>query len=84
MEHKEDWFEAIKGSDYLITSGAWYTLIYEDGTEEKFQQKGWVEKLENEKFYNRVIKIMEEEVVMKFDKRQGSAEDFYDIDKEGS
>ena len=81
---KESWFEAIKGSDYLKNAGSWFSLIYEDGTEEKFQQKGWVEKLENEKFYNRVIKIMEEEVVMKFDKRQGSAEDFYDIDKEGS
>ena len=79
---KESWFEAIRGSDYLKSSGAWYTLVYEDGTEEKFQQKGWVEKLENEKFYNRVIQLMEEEVVMKFDKRQGSAEDFYAIDKE--
>jgi len=77
---KESWFEAIKGSDNIKSSGAWFTLIFEDGKEEKFQQKTWIEKLDNEKFYNRIIQLMEEEVVMKFDKRQGSAEDFYNID----
>ena len=79
---KQSWFEAVKSSDYIKNAGAWFTLFYEDGSEEKFQQKGWIDKLENEKFYNRVIQLMEEEVVKKFDKRQGSAEDFYDIDKE--
>jgi len=37
--------------------------------------------LEDEKFYNRVVELLEEEVVMKFDKRIGTSSDFYE-DKE--
>ena len=40
-----------------------------------------VNKLEEEKFYNTVQKLLEEEVVMKFDKRIGDSSDFYE-DKE--
>tara|TARA_B100001123_G_C15342782_1_gene1035715 strand:- start:3192 stop:4304 length:1113 start_codon:yes stop_codon:yes gene_type:complete len=74
---KESWLEAIKSSEHLKNAGAWFTLHYEDGTTEKFQSKTWVKKLEEEKFYNRVIDLLEKEVVMKFDKRIGNAEDFY-------
>jgi hypothetical protein len=52
-------------------------LHYEDGSVEKFQSKNWVNKLEEEKFYNRVMQLLETEVVMKFDKRLGKAEEFY-------
>ena len=38
--------------------------------------------MQSEKFRNRVLEIMDEEVVLKFDQRQGNAEDFYDIDGE--
>ena len=81
---KESWLEAIKASDNLINSGAWFTLCYEDGTEEKFQSKNWVEKLNDEKFYNRVMELLEKEVVMKFDKRLGSASDFYGEEEKAS
>ena len=37
-----------------------------------------MDKLNDEKFYNRVIKLLEEEVVMKFDKRIGKSSDFYE------
>ena len=59
-----------------------YNLIYEDGTAEKFQGASWKEKLQNEKFRNRELQIMDEEIIMRFDKKEGPAEDFYDIDPE--
>ena len=37
-------------------------------------------KLKDEKFYNRVVELMEQEIVLKFDKREGKAADFYDVD----
>jgi len=77
---RESWLEAIKSSEYLTNAGAWYTLHYDDKTSEKFQGKNWAEKLENEKFYNRVVELMEQEIVLKFDKREGKAADFYDVD----
>jgi len=77
---KESWLEAIKSSGYLTNAGAWYTLHYDDKTSEKFQGKNWAEKLEDEKFYNRVVELMEQEIVLKFDKREGKAADFYDVD----
>lgn len=77
---KESWFEAIKSSEYLTNAGAWFTLHYKDGKTVKFQTKQWNEKLEDKKFYNRVIELMEQEIVLKFDKREGKAADFYDVD----
>ena len=74
---KESWLEAIKSSEHIQNSGAWFSLGYEDGTVEKFQTKTWVSKLNEEKFYNRVIELLEKEVVMKFDKRLGTADEFY-------
>jgi recombination protein RecA len=78
IQDRESWFEAIQISDNIKQSGAWFALVHEDGTEEKFQRKNWTEKLKNEKFYNRVLKIMEEDIIMKFDNRTGKAEDYYD------
>ena len=73
---KESWLEAIKSSESLTNAGAWFTLHFEDGSEQKFQSKGWKESLKEERFYNRVMQLLEEEVVMKFDKRLGNAEEF--------
>jgi len=77
---KESWLEAVKSSEYLTNAGAWFTLHYKDGKTVKFQTKQWNEKLEDKKFYNRVIELMEQEIVLKFDKREGKAADFYDVD----
>ena len=57
-------------------------LVYEDGTSEKFQAAKWMDKLQSPKFKERVLQIMDDEVIMRFEKREGSAEDFYDIDQE--
>ena len=82
IQDEESWFEAVKGSDNLKQAGAWYNLIHEDGSSEKFQASKWREKLQSEKFRNRILQIMDEEVIMRFEKKQGQANDFYDIDQE--
>jgi hypothetical protein len=81
IQDEESWFEAVKSSQHLTSSGAWYTLSYEDGTTEKFQPSKWGEKIQNEKFRNRILELMEEEVILKFDKREGDPEKFYDTEE---
>lgn len=75
---EESWFDAIQGSEHLDRAGAWYELKFEDGTSEKFQSARWLDKLQNDKFKARVLEIMDEEVVMKFDKRTGDATEYYE------
>ncbi len=82
IKDEESWFEAIKGSDNLKQAGAWYNLIHEDGSSEKFQASKWLEKLQSDKFRSRVLQIMDEEVIMRFEKKEGKANDFYDIDEQ--
>lgn len=78
IQDDESLFDAIKSSDNIIQSGAWYTMTFEDGSSEKFQATKWVEKMQDEKFRQRVYQIIDEEVIYKFDSRQGKAEDFYE------
>jgi RecA/RadA recombinase len=77
VQDEESWFEAIKGSEHILQAGAWFTLVYDDGEEERFQGSGWTKKLQNKKFRARVEELMDIEVVRKFDKREGTAEEFY-------
>ena len=56
--------------------------MYEDGTSEKFQASKWKDKLKEEKFKNRVLQLMDDEIIMRFETKQGKADDFYDIDKD--
>jgi len=80
VQDEESWFDAIQISERLEQSGAWFTLIHNDGSKEKFQRKQWVTKLESEKFRESVLTIIEEDVIMKFKNREGKADDFYDPD----
>ena len=82
IQDEESWFEAIKISESLQNSGAWFSLFYEDGTSEKFQASKWKEKLKSEKFKARVLQLMDEEIIMRFENKDGKAEAFYDIDNE--
>tara|TARA_R100000664_G_C2759714_1_gene149736 strand:- start:2923 stop:4041 length:1119 start_codon:yes stop_codon:yes gene_type:complete len=82
IQDEESWFEAVKSSKNVEQKGAWYNLIYEDGTSEKFQASQWKKKLQSEKFKKRVLDLMDEEIIMRFEKRAGSSSDFYDIDDE--
>jgi len=81
VQDEESWLDAIKGSSKLKQGGAWYELCYEDGTCEKFQASKWIEKLQDEKFRSQVLKIMDEEIIMKFDSRTGEASEFYEQDE---
>ena len=67
-----------KGSDHLTSAGAWYTLVHEDGTTEKFQPSRWTEKMSSDKFKNRILQLMDEEVILKFQNRVGEAASFYE------
>jgi recombination protein RecA len=79
IRDKESWFDAIKGSECLTSAGAWYTLKTSSGYEKKFQPSKWTEIVSSdEEFRNHVIDIMDEEIVQKFDKREGDASSYYE------
>ena len=76
---EESWFNAIKGSKHLTSSGAWYTLDMGNNTTKMFQPSRWADIIMNdENFRERVLSIMDEEVVLKFELREGKASDFYE------
>ncbi len=79
IRDEESWFDAIKTSECLTSKGAWYTLETKDGYSKKFQPSKWSEiiKSDNE-FREHVVRLMDEEVIQRFDQREGSAEDFYE------
>ena len=81
VQDEESWFDAIQVSDRLKQSGAWFTLVKNDGSEEKFQRKTWTSKLAKEDFRESVLTIMDEDVIMKFKNREGNAQDFYDTEE---
>jgi len=83
VQDEESWFDAIGGSHRLKRSGAWYELLDKQGETigPKFQAAKWVERLEDETFRKNVMEIMDEEVIMKFDKRVGNASDFYESEE---
>ena len=78
VQDDQSLFEAIKGSNYMTSSGAWYSLEMGDGKVVKFQPSKWDEKMKDPAFKQRVYDVMDEEVIQKFDKRLGKAEDFYE------
>ena len=79
IRDEESWFDAIKGCEHLSSAGAWYTLSMPDGYTKKFQPSKWTSLVtSDEEFKNRVIQIMDEEIVQKFDKRQGDASTYYE------
>ena len=81
VQDEESWLEAIKSSEHINSGGAWYTLAYNDNTIEKFQASKWTEKLQNEKFRARVLELIDEEVILKFDERTAPASDFYELEE---
>jgi recombination protein RecA len=78
IRDEESWFDAIKSSDCLTSAGAWYTLATSDGYTKKFQPSKWTELVTTDnEFREHVIRLMDEEIVQKFDKREGDAQAFY-------
>jgi len=66
----------------MSSAGAWYSLEMGDGKVVKFQPSKWDEKMQDPIFKQRVYDVMDEEVIQKFDKRLGKAEEFYEQDDE--
>jgi recombination protein RecA len=80
VQDEESWFEALRG--FMTVAGSWYTLTRGEYSK-KFQPSKWVETLQNDpEFKQHVIDFMDEVVVQKFDKREGEASDFYEVDAE--
>ena len=80
VQDEESWFEALKG--FMTVTGSWYTLTRGEYSK-KFQPSKWVEILQNDpEFKQHVMDFMDEVVVQKFDKREGEASDFYEVDAE--
>tara|TARA_R110002096_G_scaffold4002_9_gene19228 strand:- start:2819 stop:3310 length:492 start_codon:yes stop_codon:yes gene_type:complete len=79
---KESWMDAIKGSEQLTSGGAWWTLVFDDGSRKKFQATKWLEMLEDKAFQEQVFKIMDRELIQKFDEQTGNASDFYGADED--
>jgi recombination protein RecA len=71
----ESLLTAIKSSDKLKNSGAWFTL---DGYDKKFQTATFPKLMQtDEQFAKLVYDIMDEEVIRKFETKTGNSEDFY-------
>lgn len=78
IRDEESWFDAIKSSDCLTSAGAWYTLSMPDGYTKKFQPSKWTELITSDtEFRQQVVRLMDEEIVQKFHRREGNAEAFY-------
>ena len=72
----ESLLTAIKSSDRLTNSGAWFKL---EGHETKFQTATFPKLMKtDEKFAKLVYNIIDEEVIQKFKNKTGNAKDFYD------
>ena len=82
VQDEESWLEAVKSSESISSGGAWYTLKYKDGTTQKFQASKWTDMLKDEKFKNRIMELMDEEVILKFDSRSGDASTYYNVDED--
>ena len=79
IRDEESWFDAIKGAECLTSAGAWYTLTMPSGYTKKFQPSKWAELITTDsEFKENIIRVMDQEVVQKFDLRQGNAAEFYD------
>ena len=83
VQDEESWLEAVKGSENLTSGGAWYTLTYKDGSTEKFQSSQWMTKIKEEKFRARILELMDEEIILRFDSREGNASDYYELAEQG-
>jgi hypothetical protein len=80
IQDEESWFEAVKSSPNFEQTGAWFSVLYEDGTKEKFQSANWIDKLSNDKFKKRVLEIMDKELIYNFEVKEGHASKYYNID----
>ena len=75
-------FAAIKESDRVKKGGAYYSLVKNDGSiTKKFYAADFAKLYKSDKEVQEAAQhIIDEEVILKFEKREGDASKFYDID----
>lgn len=84
IQDEESWFDAVSPSEYINNSGAWFTLK-KDGYEKKFQKANFAQMARDDQEFRKVLlDIIDEEVIMKFDKRLGEASQYYEEREEES
>ena len=79
VKDEDAWLDIIKESEY-VESGVKWKMIMEDGSEYKFASAEFEKELENKKFKDRVIWIVENELITKFAAHEGNAAKFYSED----
>ena len=77
IRDEESWLEALDICGAIKTGGPWKTMVAEDGTEFKFQTASWLDKLKEPKFRETVLKLMDKELIQKFNDRTGDASIHY-------
>ena len=78
VQDEESWFDAVKKSSHMSSAGAWYTLTMGDYVK-KFQPSKWTSTLEKDpEFKEKVLDLIQKEVVQAFDERNSSASNFYE------
>jgi recombination protein RecA len=82
VQDEDAWMEVIKNSEQVMV-GPWWTVKYADGSINKFRSADFLQELANPKFRNRVIEIVEDELITKFDQQKGNAAAFYNLDEDG-
>ena len=78
--NEESLLTAIKKSDKISVSGAWYQM---EGYDKKFQASKFAELLNTDVSFSKIVHdIIDEEVIRKFENKTGKASDFYDTEEE--
>lgn len=89
VAEEESWIEAAKKSDRFKSASGWYGILKE-GTEDDFiggkkinGVENFVEALQsNEELREAMLDLLTEELVIKFEKKEGDAKDFYELGEE--
>jgi len=80
---EQSWLEAIKESEHVTSGGWWKIQDVVKETEYTFRSAGFKEKiLEEPEFKEVVLRIMDEEVIEKFNQGEGDVERFYKLDED--
>lgn len=82
IRDEESLQEALELAGAITTSGPWKSITAADGTVMKFQTATWTEKMQDPKFRETVLRLIEEEVIQKFESKTGNANAHYSVDKE--
>jgi recombination protein RecA len=78
VQDEESWFDAVKKSSHMSSAGAWYTLTMGDYVK-KFQPSKWGDTLRKDpEFKQKVLELIQMEIVQAFDERNSSASNFYE------